>query len=178
MAQIQSQYNIFQQIGLVGQCARAGEPMAFDTAEVGVDGLVPGDAVYLNSSGEWIKPTSTATRLLATHILGYDSGVVSTAITTPTTNSLGQIVYNDGDVAKAFALGAVYVIAGASVSVGDLLEFDQGDDRWIPYEPATPSAADLPRITVRALTAGSDGDIIEVRHYGITNPITITTAVP
>lgn len=174
---IQRNYNIFQQIGLVGQCARVGEPKAFDTAPSGIDGLAPGDGVYLNSSGKWIKPVSAATRLLVTHIVGYDPGSVSTALTSPSTNSLGQVVYNTDDRVKAFALGVAYVIAGGTVAVGDVLEFDHGDDRWIEYAPATPSAADLPRSTFRALTAGSDGDIIEVRHYGITNPITVTNAV-
>ena len=176
MANIQNQYNIFQQIGLVGQCARVGEPKAFDTAPAGVDSISPGDGVYL-SSGEWIKPVSAATRLLVTHIAGYDPAVVSTALASQTTNSIGQIVFNDGDRVKAFALGVAYVIAGGTVAVGDLLEFDHGDDRWIEYAPSTPSAAALPYSTFRALTAGSDGDIIEVRHYGITNPITITNAV-
>lgn len=167
MPVIQRDYNIFQQIGLVGQLSRCGEPYALDTAEVaaGVT-LVPGDGVYLDSSGDWVKPTNAATQKLVTHIVSYDTGVVSTAISSPTTNSLGQIQYTAGNRVKAGRLGTFYVIAGATVRLGVGAIYDQTDGRWNVYAPTAGDLTDFRTAVFEFASSGDDGDIVECRAIG------------
>lgn len=165
---IQRVYNIFQQIGLVGQLARAGEPNIFDSAEsaTGVS-LVPGDGVYRNTSGQWIKPVDVATRKLVTHIVSFDTSVVSTPIVSPTTNSIGQIVYAAGSRVKALAIGTLYAIAGEALVTGDKAIYNHSTGRWIKYAPVAGDITDFRTAVFEAVSpAAADGDIFELRAYG------------
>lgn len=159
---IQRVYNTFQQKGLAGELARANAPFDFDNAVVAAAQTIrPGEGVYLVSS-EWVKPT-VGNEELITHVASFECATVGTAITAPTTNDDLEIVFGAGDIMKALALGSIYVVAGTTVSKGDLAIFDATDDQWDIYThvPAAPRAA-----AFVFLNDAVDGDIVEIRNCG------------
>ena len=159
---IQSDYNKYQQLGFPGQIAHAYEAYGFDQAQANEE-IKPGQGVYL-SAGKWVLPTSLATSLLVTHIVGFNQPMVA-------------VTSHADSIAKGGAYGSFVVLAGEDVNIGDVLYFDHTDLEWKIYAPVDPTAADMPKATFVALSSGGDGEPIKVRHYGITNPIAVTTAI-
>ena len=162
----QSQYAKYQQAGYPGQLERAGSPHGFDLGEAGVE-LQPGWGVqYLSASNDWRIPTSAATRLLVLGIVSYDSATVSSALTAVPAGANSDQVIKIADEAmiKIGVQGVFWAIAGEALEYGDLVVFDQGDDKdWIKL--AKPAAfANLPKrgVMVVSPVAVASGDLVEL----------------
>jgi len=167
MAQIQRVYRRHQQLGLPGQVFHAAEAYAFDQGIAGV-ALVPGDGVYYDATTDrWIKPTDAATRLLVTHVVGFDASSFNTDISSPTLNQSSQVTYAAGDLIKVMAYGTIIVVAGEDIVANqDLVYYNHADGRWEVYTGTAGTIGTFRAAVFEAITSGGDGDPIGIRHYG------------
>jgi len=190
---IQQTYSKYQQRGLPGMIARPNAPHDIDRGQAGVE-VEPGMGVYYSASTDrFILPVSAATRKLVTHVVSYFPTAYNTDITSPSTNNTSEVVYAIDAIIPLIALGSFLALAGATLENEDAVIYNETTEKWIKYEPASPTANDLRAVPfVAYLDPGktaADGDIIEIRHPGrnysfpslnnlpeITAKVTITAA--
>lgn len=163
---IQRNYSYDQQVGQVGGCARPSAPYDLDRGVAGVD-LKPGQGVFYNSStNKWVLPTTTAERLLVTHMVAFFPSDFNYDIAAPTTNNITEVQYPADTVAPLAKFGSFYALAGETVETGDSAIYNETTGKWIKYSPAAGTPNDLQKVPFRfyvdPLKTVGDGEIVEI----------------
>lgn len=166
MPPIQSAFNKKQQRGFVGALARPNSHFMVERGQAGVE-LRPGDGVYFDASTDrWIKPVDTATRLLVTGVVTFETGLQSTlAGGVPAgANSDQELVFAvDGQI-RVMTSGDIFVLAGAALERDQSLVFAQVDSDWVLAPAGNASAILNPRKTITCVdNAVADAGIAIVR---------------
>jgi hypothetical protein len=164
---IQSVYNRYHERGMVGSISRVqNNNFYFDRATAAVD-MAPGDGVYLDTTvasstfGEWLLPAddTSANANLVTHIVSFEQGDLNTDITPAIGNTTSEIIYRAGTpIVKAFAEGALYVIAGEDVVRGQALQFNVTTKSYGAVQDASTA-----KVSIIALSDASQGGLLEIR---------------
>ena len=170
-SRIQSQFDLYQQIGYPGQIARPNEPWAADRGPMIVNATStrkgrPGDAVYWDTTNNgFAVPHNVATQLLVIGVIGYDGEVAHQLSAVPSGSNSDYIVqYDDDDPIKVITMGSVFLIAGGAVEYSHILRF-QTDHKWNEDTP-TAFADTMYRLIECTSLTGADTNIIEARISG------------
>lgn len=167
---VQQRFRAHQQEGWPGQLARPNEPHFYHTGTLHVPANGrnprPGDALVYDASEDSFKlPSSAAEDAQVCGILAYDQGTVQKSLASAPAgvNSEAYVEYADEAVVKVGVMGTFFVMAGAAMEYGQLVEWQRDDYLWEPHTRAT-----------LALTGNTAGNI----NTGVNNLIAALMTCP
>jgi len=172
---IQEFYATRLQKGLPGQLARPNAPWDQDLQKVNEE-MSPGMGCYYSAGDDaFILPVSAATRLLVTHVVSFDPTSNNVANSALTANNNSEVVFAADSVAPLASFGSFFVMAGDTLENEDAVIYNETTEKWVKYEPASPTANDLRKVPfVAYLDPGktvADGEIVEIkipsRNYSV-----------
>lgn len=173
MAVVQSNYNVYQQKGYVGDVAYPGRETHFEIGVAGIPtsgkSLQPGfGVVYTVASNDWRIPTSAAERLAVTGIVSFNpaetQGGVLTAIPSGA-NSDTFVDYANDAVIKVGTVGAFWATAGVALEYGDIVVFNQTDEDWEKV-PSITNYATQPKMSVYAVSTAAADELVILNFTG------------
>ena len=116
--------------------------------------IKPGEGVYYDAAGKWVKPTNAATSLLVTHIAMF-----TTIAPTAGKNYNKAVQFVADDKMDAMPIGTIVCEAGAALAKGARCKFNTDGTKLIAVVANDAVSAVI--ATLEKATA--DGDLVPVR---------------